>query len=220
MHWAGAVWGCGGQRMSIAAPGPAGRALACSTPSPPPPPPLPCSYDAAKQRILRSGVTGGDNAWTHALSSACSGFVASVVSTPADVVKTRLMSQDPSSPTYRGMAHCLTATLRTGAGWQALCAAGIMSALPGVQRPGITPPTPSHAEGLRGLYSGFLPTWMRLAPWQLCFWVRVPPGRQHRAGGQWAPQPTACHAQGPMLPALLLQVSYEQLRKLSGLTGF
>lgn len=30
---------------------------------------------------------------------------------------------------------------------------------------------PCLAEGLRGLYAGFLPTWSRLAPWQLCFWV-------------------------------------------------
>ncbi|PRW56809.1 mitochondrial uncoupling 3 [Chlorella sorokiniana] len=97
------------------------------------------TYDAAKQQVLRSGVTGGDNVWAHALSSTCSGFVASVVSTPADVVKTRLMNQDPARPAYRGMLHCFTATLR--------------------------------AEGVRGLYAGFIPTWSRLAPWQLCFWI-------------------------------------------------
>jgi solute carrier family 25 uncoupling protein 27 len=137
------------------------------------------TYDSAKRAVLRSGVTGGDNVWAHALSSACSGFCASgerasggwlglcgpasrhaphapstrgshsvsprvpppsaVVSTPADVVKTRLMNQDPGRPTYRGMAHCFAATLR--------------------------------GEGLRGLYAGFLPTWARLGPWQLCFWT-------------------------------------------------
>jgi solute carrier family 25 uncoupling protein 27 len=62
-----------------------------------------------------------------------------VMSTPADVVKSRLMNQDPCRPTYRGMAHCFTATLR--------------------------------AEGWRGLYAGFLPTWARLGPWQLVFWT-------------------------------------------------
>lgn len=76
-----------------------------------------------------------------------------VVSTPADVVKTRLMGQDPSAPAYRGMAHCFGATLR--------------------------------AEGLRGLYSGFWPTWARLGPWQLTFWV-----------------------------------TYEELRRAAGLSGF
>eukprot|EP00887_Chlorella_sp_A99_P005802 scaffold1.g5802.t1 len=45
------------------------------------------TYDAAKRTVLASGVTGGkDSPVLHALSSLCSGFVASVVSTPADVV--------------------------------------------------------------------------------------------------------------------------------------
>lgn len=35
------------------------------------------TYDAAKRAVLRSGVTGGDNAAAHALSSVCSGFCAS-----------------------------------------------------------------------------------------------------------------------------------------------
>jgi solute carrier family 25 uncoupling protein 27 len=46
-------------------------------------------------------------------------------------------------------------------------------------------PVPITAEGWRGLYAGFLPTWGRLGPWQLTFWV-----------------------------------TYEQLRKASGLAGF
>ena len=32
-------------------------------------------------------------------------------------------------------------------------------------------PQTLRAEGWRGLYAGFLPTWARLAPWQLTFWV-------------------------------------------------
>jgi solute carrier family 25 uncoupling protein 27 len=28
-----------------------------------------------------------------------------------------------------------------------------------------------RSEGWRGLYKGFLPTWARLAPWQLAFWT-------------------------------------------------
>lgn len=35
------------------------------------------TYASAKQAVLRSGVTGGDNVWAHALSSVCSGFCAS-----------------------------------------------------------------------------------------------------------------------------------------------
>jgi hypothetical protein len=51
------------------------------------------TYDSAKQAVLRSGTTGGDNLATHALASVASGFCASVASCPADVVKTRMMSQ-------------------------------------------------------------------------------------------------------------------------------
>ena len=40
-------------------------------------------------------------------------------------------------------------------------------------RQDIPPAAPQtlRAEGWRGLYSGFLPTWARLGPWQLTFWV-------------------------------------------------
>lgn len=60
------------------------------------------TYDAAKQAILGTGVVG-DNALAHAAASVCSGFFASVVSTPADVIKTRVMNQartgrDPPLP--------------------------------------------------------------------------------------------------------------------------
>ncbi|KAL4858475.1 Mitochondrial uncoupling protein 3 [Chlorella vulgaris] len=97
------------------------------------------TYQQAKQAVLASDLTGGDNVWAHAASSVCSGLAATVISTPADVVKTRLMNQEPHNPAYRGMLHCFTATLR--------------------------------AEGWRGLYAGFLPTWARLGPWQLVFWT-------------------------------------------------
>lgn len=97
------------------------------------------TYDSAKRTIVNSKITGGDNLGAHVLSSMCSGLISAAVSTPADVVKTRLMSQDPKNPQFKGMMDCLTKT--------------------------------AAAEGVRGLYKGFLPTWARLGPWQLTFWV-------------------------------------------------
>lgn len=97
------------------------------------------AYDSAKQLVLRSGITGGDNVQAHVLAAMCSGLCSSVVSTPADVVKSRLMSQDQRNPQYRGVVDCFVTTWRQ--------------------------------EGARGLYKGFLPTWARLGPWQLTFWV-------------------------------------------------
>ncbi|KAI9033413.1 mitochondrial carrier domain-containing protein [Hyaloraphidium curvatum] len=95
------------------------------------------TYDAAKARVVP--LAGGDNLAAHVGAAICSGLVSSLLSTPADVVKTRLMAQDPSNPRYVGAWDCLWRT------W--------------------------GEEGLRGLYRGFWPTWARLGPWQLCFWV-------------------------------------------------
>lgn len=108
------------------------------------PPSAPCpagelsTYDSAKGAILRSGLVS-DGLPAHLLASVCSGFVASLVSTPADVIKTRVMSQDPANPMYRGSLDCLVKSVRT--------------------------------EGVAALWRGFLPTWARLGPWQLAFWV-------------------------------------------------
>ena len=101
------------------------------------------TYDIAKRNILASGFSifgsGEDTLAVHIASSMCSGFVSAVVSTPADVIKTRLMSQDTVNPQFRGMIDCFNKTVAQ--------------------------------EGVRGLYKGFLPTWARLGPWQLTFWV-------------------------------------------------
>ena len=78
-------------------------------------------------------------------------FVASVVSCPVDVIKTRMMNQQNAM--YKSSLDCLVKSVK--------------------------------AEGVLALYKGFLPTWTRLGPWQFTFWV-----------------------------------TYEQLRKISGLGGF
>lgn len=107
------------------------------------------TYDAAKRTILNSWIVKGrfpsdqeEPIFVHVLSSICSGFVASAVSTPADVVKSRLMAVETgaSNPMpYRNIGDCVVRTVRE--------------------------------EGIRGLYKGFFPTWARLGPWQLVFWT-------------------------------------------------
>lgn len=71
------------------------------------------TYDTAKQAILRTEITGGDNVACHTLSAIASGFFAALVSTPADVVKTRLMNRTPGVEAYRGPIDCLVRTVRT-----------------------------------------------------------------------------------------------------------
>jgi len=96
------------------------------------------TYDTAKGSIVKYT---GDNLLCHLCSAICSGFVASLCSTPADVAKSRIMSQtklpDGSLP-YTGTLDC----------WRKVVA----------------------NEGFLALYKGFIPGWLRLGPWQLVFW--------------------------------------------------
>lgn len=113
-------------------------------------------YDQSKHWLIQQGITD-DGIGAHTLASVMSGLSATVLSCPADVVKTRMMNQgvhsNPSSPLYTSSIDCLRKTVR--------------------------------GEGVMALWKGFLPTWMRLGPWQFVFWV-----------------------------------SYEQLRRVSGLSSF
>ena len=90
------------------------------------------TYDSVKQRILRY-TTLKDNWVTHTLASACSGLVAAILGTPADVVKTRIMNQPTENgrgTLYKGSLDCLVKTVRQ--------------------------------EGFFALYKGFLPIWARM----------------------------------------------------------
>ncbi|CAJ0938086.1 unnamed protein product, partial [Mesorhabditis belari] len=107
------------------------------------------TYDRAKHWLIQNAGMK-DNLLTHGISSACSGLMAAIVSTPADVVKTRMMDQirhlhdhDSSSgkpsKIHRGSIDCLMHIVRK--------------------------------EGFWALYRGFVPTYVRMAPWSLTFWI-------------------------------------------------
>eukprot|EP00405_Crypthecodinium_cohnii_P035839 CAMPEP_0206536328 /NCGR_PEP_ID=MMETSP0325_2-20121206/6686_1 /ASSEMBLY_ACC=CAM_ASM_000347 /TAXON_ID=2866 /ORGANISM="Crypthecodinium cohnii, Strain Seligo" /LENGTH=309 /DNA_ID=CAMNT_0054033523 /DNA_START=128 /DNA_END=1053 /DNA_ORIENTATION=+ len=96
------------------------------------------TYDTAKGYFV---TIFGDTLSCHVSSAVCSGFFASLCSTPADVAKSRIMNQvqnpDGSWP-YRGTLDCWAKTVKQ--------------------------------EGFLSLYKGFFPGWLRLGPWQLVFW--------------------------------------------------
>ncbi|XP_037073677.1 mitochondrial uncoupling protein 4-like [Pollicipes pollicipes] len=99
------------------------------------------TYDSVKGRLVQN-TTLGDNHLTHFLASACSGLVSATLGTPADVVKTRVMNQ-PTDKHGRGVLYrnSIDCFLRL------------------VQE-----------EGLLAMYKGFVPCWLRMAPWSLTFW--------------------------------------------------
>ncbi|XP_023943455.1 mitochondrial uncoupling protein 4 [Bicyclus anynana] len=100
------------------------------------------AYDYSKQFLIREfGMA--DTMLVHAMAAFAAGFVAAVVGTPADVLKTRLMNQpvgpDGRGTLYRGMIDCVQQSVKN--------------------------------EGIFSLYKGFLPLWMRLGPWALINWI-------------------------------------------------
>jgi hypothetical protein len=100
------------------------------------------AYDHAKHVLCTRGgdfFEGEQSLRAHVASSAMSGLIASLVSTPFDVIKTRIINQPAGSPMYTGPIDCILKTVRT--------------------------------EGMTALYKGFVPTYLRLAPWQMIFFV-------------------------------------------------
>ena len=93
------------------------------------------AYDHSKQ-ILKNKYSIQEGLPLHLLSSISSGFVATLLSTPADVIKSRLMQKNTP---YNNLCDCIIKTIKQ--------------------------------EGIGTLYKGFFPIWMRLAPWQLIFWI-------------------------------------------------
>lgn len=100
-------------------------------------------YDQSKQFLIRNSICY-DNIYAHTLASMMSGLCATTLSCPADVIKTRIMNQASS----------------VNNGGPAAYKSSIDCLLKTVR-----------AEGIMALWKGFFPTWARLGPWQLIFWV-------------------------------------------------
>nr|XP_033791486.1 mitochondrial uncoupling protein 4 [Geotrypetes seraphini] len=100
------------------------------------------TYDSAKHFLLLN-MHLQDGILCHSIASLCSGLIAAILGTPADVIKSRIMNQ-PRDKQGRGLLYkssidCLIQAIR--------------------------------GEGFMSLYKGFVPTWMRMAPWSLVFWL-------------------------------------------------
>ncbi len=68
------------------------------------------TYDQIKEMLLSiPGNVFVDNKTTHLVSSVIAGFIATVVTQPFDVVKTRMMNAGVNSE-YKGSIHCLVKT--------------------------------------------------------------------------------------------------------------
>uniref|UniRef100_A0A8D1HNG7 Solute carrier family 25 member 27 n=1 Tax=Sus scrofa TaxID=9823 RepID=A0A8D1HNG7_PIG len=91
------------------------------------------TYDTVKHYLVLNTPLE-DNIMTHGLSSLCSGLVASILGTPADVIKSRIMNQ-PRDKQGRGLLYKSSTDC-------------LVQAVQG--------------EGFMSLYKGFLPSWLRM----------------------------------------------------------
>ncbi|KAM7515769.1 hypothetical protein LguiA_005352 [Lonicera macranthoides] len=101
------------------------------------------SYDQFKETILGNGLMK-DGLGTHVTASFAAGFVASVVTNPVDVIKTRVMNMkvEPGAPPpYAGAIDCAVKTVT--------------------------------AEGPMALYKGFIPTISRQGPFTVVLFVTL-----------------------------------------------
>lgn len=101
------------------------------------------SYDQFKETILGKGIMK-DGLAVHVTASFAAGFVASVVTNPVDVIKTRVMNMkvEPGMvPPYSGAIDCAMKTIK--------------------------------AEGPMALYKGFIPTISRQGPFTVVLFVTL-----------------------------------------------
>ncbi|XP_030377467.1 mitochondrial uncoupling protein 4C [Scaptodrosophila lebanonensis] len=102
------------------------------------------SYDLSK-RNFRKYLQLDDGLVLQLLSSLSAGLVASILSNPADVIKSRVMNQPVDEKgrglNYKNSADCFIKLIKE--------------------------------ENVLALYKGLIPCWLRLGPWSVIFWLSL-----------------------------------------------
>lgn len=141
------------------------------------------SYDATKQVTL--ALVGGEGVLPQLVGSLVTGVVTAVVSTPLDVVKTRLMA-NPGA--YASPTECLATLVRTE-GLVSMVSGGGRGRGQGGEEGGGCPPAPAmlrtpplnHSHPCRPppaappatQYKGLVPTYKRQALFNFVFWMSL-----------------------------------------------
>ncbi|KAH8404873.1 hypothetical protein KR222_007794, partial [Zaprionus bogoriensis] len=100
------------------------------------------AYDISKRKLMTL-FNSPDNRTIQLMGAMMAGFTSAVLSTPADVVKSRVMNQpvdeNGRGQHYKGAVDCFMKLYRD--------------------------------EGFFAMYKGFMPYWLRVGPWALVFWT-------------------------------------------------
>jgi len=113
-------------------------------------------YDFCKLHLMNSF---GDHVANHFISSFIASLGSAVASTPIDVIRTRLMNQK-SIPTRGTSANAGGIVHTTIEKSHRLYKGSIDCAIQTVRN-----------EGFAALYKGFIPTWVRMGPWNIIFFI-------------------------------------------------
>ncbi|KAH8261624.1 hypothetical protein KR044_012348 [Drosophila immigrans] len=109
-------------------------------------------YDFCKLQLMSAF---GDHVANHFISSFIASLGSAVASTPIDVIRTRLMNQRHVTILNGGVA---SATASASA--QRLYSGSLDCAVQTIRN-----------EGILALYKGFIPTWVRMGPWNIIFFI-------------------------------------------------
>ncbi|XP_020801864.1 mitochondrial uncoupling protein Bmcp [Drosophila serrata] len=106
-------------------------------------------YDFCKLQLM---TAFGDHVANHFISSFIASLGSAIASTPIDVIRTRLMNQRHVSMSINGVV--------TAAATPKLYSGSLDCAVQTIRN-----------EGLLALYKGFIPTWVRMGPWNIIFFI-------------------------------------------------
>ncbi|XP_023160968.1 mitochondrial uncoupling protein Bmcp [Drosophila hydei] len=115
-------------------------------------------YDFCKLQLMSAF---GDHVANHFISSFIASLGSAVASTPIDVIRTRLMNQRHVTMLNGGMATASAAPPKLYNG-SLDCAVQTI-----------------RNEGLFALYKGFIPTWVRMGPWNIIFFITYEQLKKH-----------------------------------------
>ncbi|XP_064551630.1 mitochondrial uncoupling protein Bmcp [Drosophila montana] len=107
-------------------------------------------YDFCKLQLMSAF---GDQVANHFVSSFIASLGSAVASTPIDVIRTRLMNQRHVTVLNGGLATAAASPAKLYSG-SLDCAVQTI-----------------RNEGLFALYKGFIPTWVRMGPWNIIFFI-------------------------------------------------
>ena len=110
-----------------------------------------------KRKLQKKVFIKNDDLEKKTQKSSFFSLVGAIMGTPADVVKARMMNQ-PTDAQGRGLLY--------KSSWQCLSAT-------------------IKNEGFFGLYKGFVPCWLRMAPWSLTFWLSYEQIRKFFGAPSW-----------------------------------